>query len=79
MPNFSGNGRVANLHNYFYIQGARMSTEQEKIVGDQTSDLQDDEAIEDAFVQMEIIYKSRCVQSPLGKTNVTVREIEKKE
>lgn len=50
----------------------------EKIDDDRISDLQDDEAIDKAFVQMEVIYKSRCVQPPLGK-NVTVREIEEKE
>lgn len=50
----------------------------EKIDDDRLSDLHDDEAIDRAFVQMEVIYKSRCVQAPLGK-NVSVREIEKKE
>jgi hypothetical protein len=50
----------------------------EKFDDNRVSDLQDDEAIDRAFVQMEVIYKSRCVQPPLGK-NVTVREIEKKE
>ncbi|EKD36617.1 MAG: hypothetical protein ACD_75C01437G0002 [uncultured bacterium] len=55
-----------------------MSTEQEKIDGNRTADLQDDEAIDRAFVQMEIIYKSRCVQLPLG-SNVTIREIKKEE
>lgn len=38
----------------------------------------DDEAIDTAFLQMEVLYKSRCVQPPLG-TNVTVREIKKDE
>lgn len=55
-----------------------MSTQQEKIDGARTADLQDDEAIARAFVQMEIIYKSRCVQPPLGR-NVTIREIKKEE
>lgn len=55
-----------------------MKTEQENIDGDRPKDLQDGEAIEKAFEQMEMIYKSRCVQAPQGR-NVTVREIEKPE
>lgn len=38
--------------------------------------LEEDEAIDRAFVQMELLYKSRCVQPPSG-TNVTIREIKK--
>lgn len=34
--------------------------------------------IDGAFLQMEMIYRSRCVQPPLG-SNVTVREIKKDE
>jgi hypothetical protein len=37
---------------------------------------EDDEKIELGFTQMELLYRSRCVQPPLG-TNVVVREIEK--
>lgn len=55
-----------------------MKAGQEKFDDDRLSDLQEDEAIDRAFVQMEVIYKSRCVQPPLGK-NVTVRELERKE
>ncbi len=33
-------------------------------------------AIDNALLQMEILYKCRCIQPPFG-TNVTVREIEK--
>ena len=32
--------------------------------------------IDTAMRQMEVLYKSRCVQPPFG-TNVTIREIEK--
>jgi len=38
----------------------------------------EDDAIDTALLQMEVLYKSRCVQPPLGK-NVTVREINKDE
>ncbi len=31
--------------------------------------------IEEAFTQMEILYKSRCIQSPSGISNVVVKEI----
>lgn len=40
------------------------------------TELEDDEKIEQGFTQMELLYRSRCVQAPLG-TNVIVREIEK--
>ena len=36
------------------------------------------ESIEKGFEQMEMIYKSRCVQVPTG-SNVTVKEIKKEE
>ena len=38
----------------------------------------EDQAIDTALLQMELLYKSRCVQPPLGK-NVTIREIKKDE
>ncbi len=41
-------------------------------------DLDEDQAIDEAFRQMTSLYKSRCVQTPLG-TNVTIREIGTKE
>jgi len=44
----------------------------------QEEKLDDGEKIERGFTEMEILYKSRCVQSPAGK-NVFVREIEKKD
>ncbi len=36
------------------------------------------ESIEKGFEQMEMLYKSRCVQVPTG-SNVTVREIKTEE
>ena len=46
---------------------------------DQTNEreeeLTEDEAIERAIVQMDVLCRSRCVQSP-ARSNVTVREIE---
>jgi hypothetical protein len=38
----------------------------------------DEEKIEQGFSQMEMLYRSRCIQPPMG-SNVTVREIEKEE
>lgn len=38
---------------------------------------EDDEKIEQGFSQMEMLYRSRCIQAPLG-SNVVVREIEDK-
>jgi hypothetical protein len=38
----------------------------------------EDEAIDTALLQMELLYKSRCIQPPRG-TNITIREIEKDE
>lgn len=36
---------------------------------------EDEEKIEEGFSQMEMLYRSRCIQAPLG-SNVVVREIE---
>ena len=55
-----------------------MNMEQEKISEDRPADREDGEAIDDAFLQLEVLYRTRCVQSPLGK-NVIVREIKKEE
>lgn len=38
----------------------------------------DDDSIDRAFIQMGLIYKSRCIQPPRG-SNVTIREITKDE
>jgi len=37
--------------------------------------LDENEAIDRAFLQMEILYRSRCVQAPLGK-NVVIRDLD---
>lgn len=42
------------------------------------TELEDEQKIEEGFSQMEMLYRSRCVQPPLGG-NVVVREIEKDE
>lgn len=42
------------------------------------NELEDEQKIEEGFTQMEMLYRSRCVQPPLGN-NVVVREIEKDE
>ena len=41
-------------------------------------DFEDDEAINLALQQMETLYKSRCVQVPVG-SNITIGEIKKDE
>ena len=46
--------------------------------GELDHDLDEGETIERGFEQMEMLYKSRCIQPPTG-SNVTVREIEKDE
>lgn len=56
-----------------------MSTEQEKLAEDRPVESETEgETIDSAFLQMEILYKTRCVQSPFGR-NVTVREIKEEE
>ena len=55
-----------------------MKTEQEKPSEDRPAENVDGESIDNAFLQMEVLYRTRCVQSPFGK-NVTVREIKKEE
>lgn len=60
------------------MRGCMMQVRKESDIIEKTSKSEEDEAIERAFVQMELIYKSRCVQAP-GGSNVTVREIQKDE
>jgi hypothetical protein len=55
-----------------------MHVSKKSATGEQTQKLEDDEAIERALVQMELIYKSRCVHPP-GGSNVTIKEIKKDE
>jgi hypothetical protein len=45
---------------------------------DQEEKLDDGDTIDSAFLQMEMLYRSRCVQPPLG-SNVTIKEIKKDE
>lgn len=52
-------------------------SENKDIQHDET-EIEDEQKIEEGFTQMEMLYRSRCVQSPLGG-NVVVREIEKDE
>lgn len=50
---------------------------EKEILQDQ-EELTDDEKLDHALTQMEALYRSRCVQSPL-KTNVVVTEIDDEE
>ncbi len=53
-----------------------MAKKNEEIENGEDIELDEGEAIERGFEQMELLYRSRCVQAPTG-SNVTVREIEK--
>ena len=55
-----------------------MDTQQDNIETTAQHDLEDSDAIDKALQQMAVIFKSRCVQAPLG-TNITIREIKKEE
>ncbi len=55
-----------------------MHVSKKSAIDEQTKKSEEDEAIERALVQMELIYKSRCVQPPSG-SNVTIKEIKKDE
>ena len=50
----------------------------ENVKDEQRSTCDEEEAIDNALLQMEILYKCRCVQPPFG-SNVTIREIKKDE
>ncbi|MDK9705683.1 MAG: hypothetical protein OEL83_01425 [Desulforhopalus sp.] len=41
-------------------------------------DIEDDKALDMALQQMEVLYKSRCVQASTG-ANITIREVKKEE
>ena len=45
---------------------------------EQDKQVDEDDAIDRALVEMESSYKSRCIQPPHG-SNVTIREIKKQE
>ncbi len=55
-----------------------MENKQDPLETVENNTLEDGEAIEQAFRQMAVLYKSRCVQAPLG-SNITIREIKKEE
>lgn len=61
-----------------YSQVLQMNTEQDKILEDRPVEHKDVEAIDNAFLQLEVLYRTRCVQSPFGR-NVTVRQVEDEE
>lgn len=52
-----------------------MDSIKENITNDQQSAADEKNAIDTALLQIEILYRSRCVQPPFA-TNVTIREIE---
>jgi len=53
-----------------------MEVTKESVKDKQDKKIEEGEAIERAFMQMELIYKSRCIQPPRG-SNVTIREVKK--
>jgi hypothetical protein len=55
-----------------------MDTNQDKIDPPEPPDCENDDGIEEAIQQMAVLYKSRCIQAPLG-TNIIIREIDKEE
>lgn len=55
-----------------------MNPTREKDKDEQSGTGAEEEAIDNALLQMEILYKCRCVQPPCG-SNVTIREIKKEE
>jgi hypothetical protein len=55
-----------------------MDVTKESVNNEQDKSSDEGESIGRAFVQMESIYKSRCIQPSLG-SNVTIREIKKDE
>ena len=54
-----------------------MNPEKEILQSRDEDKLTDDEKLDEALTQMEVLYRSRCVQA--FQTNVTVREIQKEE
>lgn len=55
-----------------------MDTKQDPLEIIDNDTLEESEAIEQALQQMSVLYKSRCVQAPLG-SNITIREIKKED
>jgi hypothetical protein len=60
-----------------YPSGDRAMTTADDFRPDDQEQSEEDK-IEQGFSQMEMLYRSRCIQPPQG-SNVTVREIEKEE
>jgi len=58
------------------IMTEQKTRKQEQNTNTQDSDLIDGDAIDQGFIKMETLYRSRCVQPPNG-SNVTIREIKK--
>ncbi len=58
--------------------GGFMDTQENNTDTTEQPNLENNEAIESALQQMEVLYRSRCVQPPLG-SNITIREIKKEE
>jgi len=56
----------------------KMNEDKELKVDETDFDSNTDDAIEQGFAKMELLWKSRCVKMPSG-SNVTVREISKEE
>lgn len=52
------------------------TTQQNTVNTNKQLDNEDDKALDMALQQMEVLYKSRCVQASIG-TNITIREVKK--
>ncbi len=50
----------------------------QKNTANTTEDQDQQDSIEEAFQQMEVLYKSRCIDAPVG-THVTIREVKSNE
>jgi len=55
-----------------------MDVIKESINDEQDDNFEEGEKIDRAFIQMGLLYKSRCIEPPQG-SNVTIREIKKDE
>lgn len=55
-----------------------MENPKENIDRSEDAETEEGEIIEQGFQQMTVLYKSRCIQAPIG-SHVTVREIKKEE
>jgi hypothetical protein len=55
-----------------------MEKPKENIDRSEDAEVEEGEIIEQGFQQMTVLYKSRCIQAPIG-SHVTVREIKKED